>query len=90
MKHGHVDKKFVVGPINTIRLEPATAVVKSGKSTVRPIDLKVRTMYHRTLAGWVLDLLNRPAELMWRGPDPIGDFHDRDWRRLYTGDILDD
>ena len=89
MKHGPVDKKIMVRPISTPYPAP-DAVGSLVRTTVRPIDPRVRSMYRRVLAGWVLDLLNRPAKLTWRGPDPMGDFHDRDWRRLYAGDILDD
>jgi len=47
-------------------------------------------MYRRALAAWASDLLSHRRDLVWPSPDPINDYRDRDWTRLYTGSILDD
>ena len=53
-------------------------------------DDKLRAMYQKALAGWAMDLLTLSAPLTWPARDPVADYRDRDWRRLYTGSILDD
>ena len=52
----------------------------------------VRETYRRFVANWAHDLLGQPprGRAAWPSADPVGDFHDRDWRRLYAGSVLDD
>ena len=76
-------------PINTSELERHSATRASFGST--PLsDQRIRRIYQRTLATWTLDVLNQPPKPSWQEPDPIGDYRNRDWRQLYTGNILDD
>ena len=56
----------------------------------------VQKMYQRVLSGWASDLLRprnvptvRPA-IAPAAADPLADYRDRDWRRLYRGNLLDD
>ena len=53
-------------------------------------DALVRRMYHRTMSGWVTDLLQRRGHVAWAGHDVVADYRDHDWHRLYGGSILDD
>ena len=53
-------------------------------------DAWARLLYQRTMAGWVCDLLRRQGGAAWPKHDPLADYRDRDWRRLYQGSILDD
>lgn len=51
----------------------------------------MRTMFGRTLACWASDLLATPPSIQWNEDnDPIADYRDRDWSKLYTGSVLDD
>ena len=49
-----------------------------------------RQAYLRMMAGWIGDLMSLPASVTWGPADPLADFRDRNWQRLYTGSILDD
>ena len=49
-----------------------------------------RAMYRKVMAMWVSDLLGSTRLTVWRGDDPVADYRDRDWRRLYEGSVLDD
>lgn len=48
----------------------------------------VQRMYRRVVSGWASDLLRPPTSRPTA--DPLADYRDRDWRRLYRGNILDD
>lgn len=47
-------------------------------------------VYRKTLGCWVSDLLANGEPCRWAESDAVEDHGDRDWRRLYAGDILDD
>ncbi len=55
-----------------------------------PTDAWARGMYHRTMAVWLTDLLQRRGTVSWPSEGPVTDYRDHDWRRLYRGSILDD
>jgi len=50
----------------------------------------VARMYRRVLTGWAQDTLASAGEPWWRGLDPLADYRDRDWKKLYAGSVLDD
>jgi hypothetical protein len=47
-------------------------------------------MYRRVLANWAGDLLRQRPGIAWPADDPEADYRDRDWRKMYAGDVLDD
>lgn len=53
----------------------------------------VQKMYRRVVSGWASDLLTAPKirpAIAAAAADPLADYRDRDWRRLYRGSLLDD
>lgn len=92
-----------VGPISSLTLRPQDADVvrqwRGQRSVERPAmnpAPDVRQAFERTLAGWVGDLLSDRPSLSLVTPEAmadaeeLADYHDRDWRRLYRGSVLDD
>ena len=55
-----------------------------------PTPPHMRAMYQKTLANWAFDRLSAGPAPTWPEEDPIADYNDRDWRKLYTGSVLDD
>ncbi|MEE9212031.1 MAG: hypothetical protein V3U29_05200 [Phycisphaeraceae bacterium] len=49
-----------------------------------------RRFYLRMMATWASVLISTRRGLAWPEKDPLADFRDRNWRRLYAGSILDD
>jgi len=62
---------------------PIAAAIGNGVNSLRQ-------MYGRTLALWAHDLLASQPEAAWAEADPLDDYTNRDWRLMYTGDVLDD
>lgn len=59
--------------------------------SVVAVDPTVRLLYQRFIAGWAQDTLNgqRRISVANTAVDD-DDYRDRDWRKLYRGDVLDD
>ena len=91
MKDEIVDDKTVARPIST---HVPVALNRRGfdpfESCPSLPNPTIQQMYGRVLASWTMDLLNRSPRLVWGPSDPLDDYCDRDWRRLYRGDIVDD
>lgn len=92
-----VDKNLVTGPINHAPVAPWTGVKvfhRPGSPPGLPrrtlADDRSRRMFARMLAHWSADVLTARHTLAWPEPDPVADYRDRDWSRLYRGDLLDD
>lgn len=54
------------------------------------VDPRIRQMYHRMMASWVVDLLKGPRTPQWSEKNPMVDEDGCPWRELYAGSILDD
>ncbi len=59
-------------------------------SPVSPRTESMKRMYRRAVANWAFDLLAHRPAAVWPDCDAEADHTDRDWRKLYAGDILDD
>ncbi len=59
---------------------------------VRPrvADDRAARMFQHMLTHWAADLLRTPPAIDWPAPDPMADYQDRDWSKLYAGSVLDD
>ncbi len=55
-----------------------------------PPVARAQHMFRHTVALWAFDVLAKRPAAQWPADDPVEDWRDRDWRRLYTGSILDD
>lgn len=56
-----------------------------------PSTDRTKSIYQRMMAGWVMDLLSADEERPeWSDPNPLDDYRDRNWHRMYTGSVLDD
>ena len=51
-----------------------------------------RKMYGKMLSCWASDLISHPPRIDWQeqATDAELAYQNHDWRRLYTGSVLDD
>lgn len=57
---------------------------------LRIVDDRATRMFQQMLTHWAADLIRTPASIDWPAADPMDDYQDRDWSKLYAGSVLDD